>query len=1643
MRNYLSYVFLLFLPILGIGLILGGIDEVETLEGETWAMTSQNEVTDFSDQFQGSTAYLSVHDGTADSNDFTNSFFRSNSLNTTQTGDVAGNLLAPNEECTWTVRVWEDYYGDEVDWELRDSDGTVILFGGGYGNGYDDIQTATAEGPLTFWITNDGLWGDNEPNYEVSNANGIILTGQMPGGGATYTFNNLNCEDEAFAECSGIPEGGTATINPDSGPSGSSVNFTVSDYTTDLGITYDWEFSADDGTIWQSVGVGDDDVNLIVNGLHGDELLVRYAVTCTNSGETAYSNVLTFTIDESNCTPSYSSSLGDHIESFVLEDISNLNSGMSTGGYGDFTSMSTDLTVGETYTATLTSGSGSGTHAAAIWIDFNDDGVFEPSEKIGLANDITANSEVEIELEIPADAELGSHTMRVVYQWNVTAENLQPCASASYGEGEDYTVVIVDENGGEPEPGDNCFEVDFADIENGHSDGTSGSSSQWNGNDDFPSVERAYQAGGAVRLGTGSATGFIESRDLNEVEGDITVNIMVKGWTTVEGDLIVSIDGQSETLSYTAVMADDFEMITASFEGVTAGSNLKIETSEKRAFIDNVEIICGEGGGGQPEPEIECPIEYIPSFDDGLGDLSTGIILAADFPVEAGETWSVDNVKVTMLNTVTNVEVSFYADGGNQPGAQILAPTTVVPVSQTQVGSTPNGTPAYELVLDLSNLEISLDGEDSGAMYWVGITTTGSSNFWVYTDTINNDTNFWGSLDGYATWEDVADFGFVVDGAFTVCVTKGALDECSGTPDAGEITGPEGVCPDVAFTLVAEDSTSGFSGLTRQWQSSPTGEDDWTDIDGATLSTYNANDGIVESTDYRFVITCTVSGESAISDVYTVTINDASECYCIPVYSTGCASFGDYLDDFVLNGENGTSINSIGTGCSDGSFDDRTDESVDLYSGIEYTGTISAGTSSNYAAVWVDLNNNGSFEADELVGSTPTSISVDGTTFSILIPGSVEVGEYRMRVMLSFGSVPTDPCNGGSWGETHDYTINVVQKPDCDGTPDAGTVSVTPEQDNPGATYVVSATDYTVAEGITYQWQSNTDGAGWVDEGDLLDAYAAHTATAPSEFGVEVEWRLVVTCTISGESAESDTATFTTELTYCIPTYSFNVEPITRVNVSDIDQSSSAASTLPYEDYTSVEGNMMQGVSYPIALEGNTAGNFTNYFTVWVDWNQNGIFETTEMIEIGTISNSTGTDGQQAVGNINVPVDALTGATRMRVVKAYGSSPTDPCGTYGYGQTEDYTIIVAELEDCTGTPDAGTVTVSPQQGDPGSTYVVSATGYTIANGLTYQWQSNTDGAGWVDEGDATTIYSNYTATAPTGIDQTVDWQLVVTCTISGESATSTTSTFTTVEPGCGFETESNGFEDGFGYMEQAERANDFTVPVNTKFTVNQVKVNMFVVSGTVNAADINFYYDSDEGNGPGELHTSLVSVPPSSMELIGSNFGINVYTLTFDIDNVELVGNTETETVYWMSMLLDATGNTYWEVNYTLNTPNEFYSIDADGNWIPGSDPDYYGTAADGVMDLDGICETLGVSDLNSFHFAYYPNPVRDVLNIASQKAVQSVEVYNLTGQRVMSESMVNQSQIDVSKLTTGTYVFRVTLEDGQVETFKIIKKGN
>src|SRR5690554_4476024 len=138
------------------------------------------------------------------------------------------------------------------------------------------------------------------------------------------------------------------------------------------------------------------------------------------------------------------------------------------------------------------------------------------------------------------------------------------------------------------------------------------------------------------------------------------------------------------------------------------------------------------------------------------------------------------------------------------------------------------------------------------------------------------------------------------------------------------------------------------------------------------------------------------------------------------------------------------------------------------------------------------------------------------------------------------------------------------------------------------------------------------------------------------------------------------------------------VETITRVVFADIDNPSSVDSTIAHEDFTGVVANVNAGETYSFAAEGDTSGSFTNYITVWIDWDQNDVFdEATERYEIGTLFASTGEDGQQAVADIEVPADALAGQTRMRVMKKYNSVPDNSCDpNSSFGQAEDYTVEV-------------------------------------------------------------------------------------------------------------------------------------------------------------------------------------------------------------------------------------------------------------------------------------------------------------------------------------------------------------------------------
>lgn len=133
---------------------------------------------------------------------------------------------------------------------------------------------------------------------------------------------------------------------------------------------------------------------------------------------------------------------------------------------------------------------------------------------------------------------------------------------------------------------------DFASITSGDNTTTGGSSVAWAGNTNFPTKVSAYNAGGAVRIGSSSAVGSITSKtlDLSGNGGSFTIQFDVKGWTTIEGtSIIVTVTGlTAQTVSYTATASTSFESKTLNFTGGTANSTVTIATTSKRAYLDNI-----------------------------------------------------------------------------------------------------------------------------------------------------------------------------------------------------------------------------------------------------------------------------------------------------------------------------------------------------------------------------------------------------------------------------------------------------------------------------------------------------------------------------------------------------------------------------------------------------------------------------------------------------------------------------------------------------------------------------------------------------------------------------------------------------------------------------------------------------------------------------------------------------------------------------------------------------------------------------------------------------------------------------------------------------------------------------------------------
>lgn len=218
----------------------------------------------------------------------------------------------------------------------------------------------------------------------------------------------------------------------------------------------------------------------------------------------------------------------------------------------------------------------------------------------------------------------------------------------------------------------------------------------------------------------------------------------------------------------------------------------------------------------------------------------------------------------------------------------------------------------------------------------------------------------------------------------------------------------------------------------------------------------------------------------------------------------------------------------------------------------------------------------------------------------------------------------------------------------------------------------------------------------------------------------------------------------------------------------------SVASSSPYYTFFPNSGSSTTTFSIGVPYTLNVAGGtfVTCYISMWGDWNQDGVFSTSEFM--GTSPNVGSTVTASFSGNIVIPYSALAGNTRIRFRSSDtspGPGPSDACNATNsdYGETEDYEITILPLPSCSGTPFAGNAMATPTLVCINTPFNLDLSGNTLESGITYQWQSSPNGSAWTNMGSI----QNSWLVSINSLTATTYYQCITTCTAFAQSATST------------------------------------------------------------------------------------------------------------------------------------------------------------------------------------------------------------------------------------------------------------------------------
>lgn len=177
---------------------------------------------------------------------------------------------------------------------------------------------------------------------------------------------------------------------------------------------------------------------------------------------------------------------------------------------------------------------------------------------------------------------------------------------------------------------------------------------------------------------------------------------------------------------------------------------------------------------------------------------------------------------------------------------------------------------------------------------------------------------------------------------------------------------------------------------------------------------------------YEIFATTALEGDvDPENDAVTEVIANLS---CIPEGSD-CGGFGDGIADFYLGEIVNENIPCVATGYND---------YIGFYTELDRAqGTYTVTLSVNYASgddekfsMWIDFNDNGAFDTEEIVISEAVIPSaLENHSYEFTIPADAPLGEHLLRVRAgdtSFSGELNDPCSVMAYGTTHDYSVVII-----------------------------------------------------------------------------------------------------------------------------------------------------------------------------------------------------------------------------------------------------------------------------------------------------------------------------------------------------------------------------------------------------------------------------------------------------------------------------------------------------------------------------------------------------------------------------------------------------------------------------------------